>query len=224
MKALVIEDNVKMAEGLQQGLQENGFVVEVSHTGVDGEEMASTQTYDVVILDVMLPDRDGMEVCRNLRRRKASVPIIMLTSLISVEDKVQGLDAGADDYLPKPFRFEELLARVRSVMRRGQSTEGKVLRCDDLELDLYTRKVTRGEDAWQLSAREFSLLEYLMRNQNRVLSRTQIGERVWELSFEPTSNVIEVYISTLRKKIDKPGKKPLIHTVKNAGYRFGIME
>lgn len=223
MKALVIEDNVKMAEGLRQGLKENGIAAEICQGGVDGEEMAAAQAYDVVILDLMLPDRDGMEVCRNLRRRKVSTPIIILTSLSTVEDKVQGLDAGADDYLSKPFTFEELLARVRSVTRRGQSTQGKVLRCDDLELDLYTRKATRGEDSWQLSSREFSLLEYLMRNQDTVLTRTQIGDKVWELSFEPTSNVIEVYISTLRKKIDKPGKRALIHTVKNAGYRFGVM-
>jgi len=224
MRALVVEDNPKMARGIQSGLQEAGFAAEVCHSGFEGEELASGQQFDVIVLDLMLPDRDGIEVCRNLRRRKVSTPIIMLTALGTTQDKVQGLDAGADDYLAKPFKFEELVARIRALLRRGQATEGKVLRCDDLELDLYTRRASRGEQHWDLSAREFSLLEYLMRNQNRVLSRAQIGQRVWEMNFEPTSNVIDVYISSLRKKIDRNGSRPLIHTVKNAGYRFGVLD
>jgi len=148
----------------------------------------------------------------------------MLTALSSTEDKVSGLDSGADDYLVKPFEFEELLARLRALMRRGEASEGRTLRCDDLDLDLYTRTVKRGERAFELSNKEFSLLEYLMRNPNRVLSRAQIGERVWDMNFEPTSNVIDVYISALRKKVDQGQPRPLIHTVKNAGYRFGIIE
>lgn len=224
MRALVIEDNRKMAKGVQSGLQEAGFSTEICHTGSEGEDLAATQPFDVIVLDLMLPDRDGVEVCRNLRRRKVATPIIMLTALNATEDKVQALDAGADDYLSKPFRFEELVARIRALLRRGQATEGKVLRADDLELDLYTRRATRGDQHFDLPTREFTLLEYLMRNQNRVLSRAQIGERVWELDFEPTSNVIDVYISALRKKIDRQGLRPLIHTVKNAGYRFGIMD
>lgn len=224
MRALVIEDNRKMAKGVQSGLQEAGFSTEICHTGAEGEDLAATQPFDVIVLDLMLPDRDGVEVCRNLRRRKVATPIIMLTALNATEDKVQALDAGADDYLSKPFRFEELVARIRALLRRGQATEGKVLRADDLELDLYTRRATRGDQHFDLPTREFTLLEYLMRNQNRVLSRAQIGERVWELDFEPTSNVIDVYISALRKKIDRQGLRPLIHTVKNAGYRFGIMD
>lgn len=224
MRILVIEDNPKMAHSIQSAMQEAGHAVEVCHSGFEGEDLAAGTPFDVIILDLMLPDRDGVEICRNLRRRKVITPIIMLTALGAVEDKIRGLDAGADDYLPKPFRFDELLARVRSVMRRGEATEGKVLRCDDLELDLYTRRASRGDKKWDLSAREFSVLEYLMRSQNRVLSRSQIGERVWELDFEPTSNVVDVYISALRRKIDQNVERPLIHTIKNAGYRFGIMD
>lgn len=224
MRALVIEDNPKMARSIQAGLKEAGFATEVCHSGFEGEDLAAGQQYDVIILDLMLPDRDGIEICRNLRRRKVTTPIIMLTALGSIEDKVQGLDAGADDYIPKPFKFEELLARIRAILRRGQATEGKILRCDDLELDLYTRRAKRGEQHWDLSAREFALLEYLMRNQNRVLTRAQIGERVWDMDFEPTSNVIDVYISSLRRKIDQGTERPLIHTIKNAGYRFGVMD
>lgn len=224
MRALVIEDNPKMAQGIQAGLQDAGFATEVSHGGIEGEDLAAGHPFDIIVLDLMLPDRDGIEVCRNLRRRKIATPIIMLTSLGATDDKVQGLDAGADDYLVKPFKFEELVARIRALLRRGQATEGKTLRCDDLELDLYTRRASRREHAWDLPSREFALLEYLMRNQNRVLTRAQIGESVWDLNFEPTSNVIDVYISALRKKIDKDGKRPLIHTVKNAGYRFGVLD
>lgn len=224
MRVLVVEDNPKMARGIQSGLQDSGFSVEVCHTGSDGEEFAASQPFDVIVLDLMLPDRDGLEVCRNLRRRKVTTPILVLTALATTENKVEGLDAGADDYLAKPFSFEELVARIRALLRRGQATEGKVLRCDDLELDLYTRRAKRGDSHWDLPAREFSLLEYLMRNQNRVLTRAQIGERVWELEFEPNSNVIDVYISALRKKIDRTSQRPLIHTIKNAGYRFGIMD
>lgn len=224
MRALLIEDNPKIARGIQAGLEEAGFSTDVCLTGSEGEERAAGQEYDVIVLDIMLPDGDGVEICRNLRRRKVATPLIMLTALGSTEDKVNGLDAGADDFLPKPFKFEELVARIRAILRRGQATEGNVLRCDDLELDLHTRRAKRGEQQWELASREYALLEYLMRNQNRVLTRTQIGEHVWHLDFEPSSNVIDVYISSLRKKIDKDAGRPLIHTIKNAGYRFGIMD
>ncbi|MFO0859104.1 MAG: response regulator transcription factor [Phycisphaerales bacterium] len=224
MRVLVIEDNPKMARGITSGLQEAGFTTELSESGTEGEDIAAADTFDAIVLDLMLPDRDGIEICRNLRRRKVATPILMLTALDATDSKVQGLDSGADDYLTKPFKFEELVARMRALLRRGQATEGKTLRCDDLELDLYSRRATRAGQHWDLAAREFSLLEYLMRNQNRVLSRVQIGEHVWELNFEPSSNVIDVYISALRKKIDRPGLRPLIHTIKNAGYRFGILD
>ena len=223
MRVLIIEDNPKMAGSIQRGLKENGYAADVSHTGFEGEELAAGTEYDAIVLDLMLPDRDGVEVCRNLRRRSIATPVLMLTALSSTDDKVSGLDAGADDYLTKPFEFEELLARLRSLLRRGEATEGRTLRCDDLELDLYSRQATRGETTAELSNKEFALLEYLMRNQNRVLSRTQIGERVWDMNFEPESNVIDVYISSLRKKIDRGFDSELIHTIKGAGYRFGVM-
>lgn len=221
MRVLVVEDNPKMASAIERGLQQQGFVVEVSNTGFEGEELAVVREYDMIILDLMLPDRDGIDVCRNLRRQNVATPIIMLTALSATEEKIDGLDAGADDYLTKPFEFDELLARVRALLRRGDATESSTLRHDDLELDLYGRTITRGEESHELSNKEFALLEYLMRNPNRVLTRAQIGERVWDIELEPTSNVIDVYVSSLRKKIDRFHERPLIHTVKGAGYRFG---
>ncbi|MFG0243105.1 MAG: response regulator transcription factor [Phycisphaerales bacterium JB054] len=223
MRILVIEDNPKMAAGIERGLRENGYAVDVCHSGFEGEDLAAGGSYDALILDLMLPDRDGVEVCRNLRRRSVAVKILMLTALSGTDDKVSGLDAGADDYLTKPFEFEELLARLRALFRRGEASEGRTLRCDDLELDLYSRRATRGDCTVELSNKEFGLLEYLMRNPDRVLSRSQIGEKVWDMNFEPDSNVIDVYISTLRKKVDRGHERELIHTVKGAGYRFGVM-
>lgn len=223
MRILIVEDNPKMASALERGLREKGYAPDVALTGFEGEELAAREAYDAVVLDLMLPDRDGVEVCRNLRRRGSTTPVLMLTALSPTEDKIEGLDAGADDYLTKPFEFEELLARLRALLRRGEASEARWLRCDDLELDLYTRKAIRGETEHQLSNKEFALLEYLMRNQNRVLSRTQIAEKVWDMNFEPNSNVIDVYVSSLRKKIDRMQDKPLIHTIKNAGYRFGVL-
>jgi len=224
VRTLVIEDNPKMALAIQSGLQEHGMAVDVSHTGYEGEELAASEPYDAIVLDLMLPDRDGVEVCRNLRRRGVQAPVLMLTALSGTQDKVNGLDAGADDYLAKPFEFEELLARLRALMRRGQASESRILRCDDLELDLYSHVATRAGEKIELSNREFALLECLMRNENRVLSRIQIGEKVWDMNFEPTSNVIDVYISALRKKIDRGFDRPLIHTIKGAGYRFGVVD
>lgn len=224
MRVLVIEDNPKMAAAIQKGLREHGFAVDVSNTGFEGEELAASGSHDVILLDLMLPDRDGVDVCRNLRRRGIDVKIIMLTALGATQDKIQGLDAGADDYLVKPFEFEELLARIRALLRRGDASESRHLRCDDLELDLYTRVAKRAENSIDLSNKEFALLEYFMRNPNRVLSRTQIGEKVWDMAFEPSSNVVDVYVSSLRKKIDRGFERSLIHTIKGVGYRFGVLE
>lgn len=224
MRVLIIEDNPKMAAAIQRGLREHGYAADACHSGFEGEELAVSEPYDLVILDLMLPDRDGVDVCRNLRRREVSKPVLMLTALSSTGDKVAGLDAGADDYLTKPFEFEELLARVRALLRRGEATEGRTLTMEDLELDLYTRVARRGGVEHELSNKEFGLLEYLMRNPNRVLSRTQIAEKVWDMNFEPGSNVIDVYISSLRKKVDRGYERELIHTIKGAGYRFGILD
>lgn len=224
MRVLIIEDNPKMATALQRGLREHGYAADICNSGLDGEEMAANDHYDVVLLDLMLPDRDGVQVCRNLRRRGAKTRIVMLTALSGTHDKVEGLDAGADDYLPKPFELDELLARMRAVVRRGEASEARFIRLEDLELDLYSRQAVRGGEKIELSNREFAMLEFLMRNPNRVLSRAQIGENVWDMNFEPTSNIVDVYISSLRKKIDRGHPRELIHTIKGAGYRFGFVD
>lgn len=224
MRVLIVEDNPKMSLALQKGLKEHGFAADVSALGVDGEEMAASGVYDLVLLDVMLPDRDGVEVCRNIRRRGVRSKVLLLTALGATNDKVRGLDAGADDYMTKPFSFEELLARFRALLRRGEASESRYLKYDDLELDLYTRVAKRGDTTVELSNKEFALLEFLMRNPNRVLSRTQIGEKVWDMTFEPTSNVVDVYISALRRKLDRDFERELIHTFKGVGYRFGVLD
>ncbi|GMV27014.1 MAG: DNA-binding response regulator [Phycisphaerae bacterium] len=224
MRVMVIEDNPKMAAAIEKGLREHGLAVDVVHSGYEGEDLVAQGMYDVVLLDLMLPDRDGVEVCRNLRRRGSTAKILMLTALSSTDDKVHGLDAGADDYLAKPFEFEELLARIRALLRRGEASESRYLRYNDLELDLYSRRAKRGTESITLSTKEFALLEYLMRNPNRVLTRTQIGEKVWDINFLPTSNVVDVYISSLRRKADYGFSTPLIHTVKGMGYRFGVLD
>jgi len=224
MRVLVIEDNPKLATGVQRGLREHGFATDVTHTGFEAEDLAAAGVYDILILDLMLPDRDGLEVCRNLRRRGVKSKMLMLTALGSTTDKVNGLDAGADDYLTKPFEFDELLARMRALLRRGDATEARYLRCDDLELDLYTRVAARAGQTIELSNKEFSLLEYFMRNPDRVVSRTHIAEKVWDINFEATSNVVDVYVSALRRKLDRGFSRELIHTVKGVGYRFGIVD
>ena len=218
MRFLVIEDNPKLAEVIRKSLEEQGYHVDVTHSGRDGEDSAASGAYDLVVLDLMLPDHDGVELCRNLRRRKVATPILMLTALSSTSDKVTGLEAGADDYLVKPFEHEELIARVRALLRRAQAVEGAVLRFEDIEVDLVKRTVTRAGQPINLTAREFALLEYFMRNPHRVLTRTILGERVWDMNFEDESNVIEVYVSRLRSKIDKGFDKPLLHTVTGTGY------
>jgi DNA-binding response OmpR family regulator len=221
MNVIVIEDNPLVAKGIQQALQMGGYNVDVAMTGCEGEEMAASGKYDGVVLDVMLPDRDGVTVCRNLRRRGLGAPILMLTALSSTRDKVTGLDAGADDYVPKPFELDELLARVRALTRRGQMRERTTMKVDDLELDLLKRVATRGQEIIRLSAKEFALLDFLMRNAGKPLSRMMIGQKVWDMNFEPASNVVDVFISALRRKIEQPGKPKLIHTITGVGYRFG---
>lgn len=220
VRILVIEDNPKIAATLRQGFSEQGYAVDVTHTGFGGEESAALQPYDLVILDVMLPDRDGTDVCKALRRRGIATPILMLTALSATPDKIAGLNAGADDYVTKPFEFDELMARARALLRRGKAAESSVLRYCDVELDLARRTVQRGDKTIGLTAKEFALLEYFMRNTGHVLTRTSIGEHVWDMNFEPTSNVIDVYVSMLRRKIDRGFETPLIHTVIGTGYIF----
>jgi two-component system copper resistance phosphate regulon response regulator CusR len=218
MRFLVIEDNERLADLVRQGLEEQGYMVDKTTSGREGEELAAKERYDVIILDLMLPDHDGVQLCRNLRRRGISTPVLMLTALSATDEKVAGLEAGADDYLTKPFDLDEFIARVRALLRRAQSTEGARLSFGGIEMDLVARKVTRDGKRVELTAKEFALLEYFMRNPERVLTRTNIGERVWDLLFQDESNVIEVFVSRLRSKVDKGFDHPLIHTVVGTGY------
>jgi DNA-binding response OmpR family regulator len=221
VRLLVVEDNPKMAALIQQGLSEAGYAVDSVHRGRDAEADALAQQYDAILLDLMLPDVDGVEVCRNLRRQGISTPILVLTALSSLHEKVTALDAGADDYLTKPFELDELLARVRALLRRGHPQEGTTLRIDDLELDLGRHLVRRGGETIRLSNREFALLEFFVRNPNRVLMRARIAEHVWGLDFSGESNLIDVYVGLLRRKIDHDFASKLIHTVVGRGYSFG---
>jgi two-component system copper resistance phosphate regulon response regulator CusR len=218
MRLLVVEDNPKMADVLRKGLSGSGFAVDVAHSGHDGEFMAAGEAYDAIVLDLMLPDQDGLLVCRNLRRRGVHTPILMLTALATTQDKVTGLEMGADDYLTKPFEFDELVARIRALLRRGQGREAATLQFEGIEMDLLRRTVTRDGQKIKLTAKEFALLEYFLRNPNRVLTRTAIGEHVWDMNFETESNVIDVYVSILRRRVDRGFGKQLIHTVIGAGY------
>ncbi|MBX3395517.1 MAG: response regulator transcription factor [Phycisphaerae bacterium] len=224
MRILLVEDNQKMARFIRQGLVEHGYAVDVAASGTDGEEMACTEPYDLIVLDVMLPEQDGVSACRNIRRRGVKVPVLMLTALSTTGDKVQGLDAGADDYLTKPFEFDELIARIRAMLRRGQAQESSALKFDDLELDLLKRSVTRAGQKIKLTSKEFALLEYFMRHPERVLTRTNIGEHVWDMNFDSDSNVIDVYVSMLRRKIDKGFTRKLIQTVVGTGYKLSLEE
>ena len=211
----------RMAEALSRGLEGQGYAVDVAARGYEGEELAVAEPYDLIVLDIMLPDRDGLDVCRDLRRQGIATPILTLTSLSSTADKVGGLDAGADDYLTKPFDFEELLARVRALLRRGTASEASRLSYADLEIDLLERTVRRAGELIQISAKEFTMLEFFVRNPDRVLDRSTIAQKIWGLNYEPSSNVIEVYVSNLRRKLDRDFDPPLIHTVIGMGYRFG---
>lgn len=221
MQVLVIEDDASIAGVVRQGLSELGHDVDVAHDGGEGERFAREGDYDAIVLDLLLPGRSGIDVCRDLRRDGVTAPILMLTALSSTGDKVAGLEAGADDYLVKPFELEELVARLRALHRRVRGAEGSELRYDDLEISLLKRQVTRAGRRIRLTAREFSLLEYFMRHADRVLTRSAIGQAVWGTDLQYGGNVIEVYVSALRRKIDRGFARPLIHTLIGVGYRFG---
>jgi heavy metal response regulator len=217
MRILVVEDELKVASFIKKGLQEETYAVDVANDGAEGLSLIEMNVYDAVILDLMLPKRNGIEVMQEIRSRKLNVPVIMLTARDTLADKVMGLDAGADDYLTKPFAFQELLARLRSLLRRGKA-EITMLKAGDLTLDPATRRVKRGEVELSLTAKEFSLLEYMMRNVNKPLSRTTLSEHVWDINFDRMTNVVDVYINFLRNKVDKDFDKKLIHTVRGVGY------
>lgn len=218
MRILLVEDEKKVASFIKNGLEEEGYAVDHAADGLTGLSMALDRVHDLVILDINLPGRDGLAVLRELRARTIATPVLLLTVRATIEDKVIGLDTGADDYLPKPFSFQELLARVRALMRRRTETELPVLNVANLFLDPAKRSVWRDEQEIELRAKEFALLEYFMRNQGRVLSRTMIAEHVWDYDFDSTTNVIDVYVNYLRKKIDAGHDLKLLHTVRGAGY------
>jgi two-component system copper resistance phosphate regulon response regulator CusR len=217
MRVLLVEDEIKTGDYLRKGLSEHGFVVDVARRGDDGTHLALSEEYAVIVLDVMLPGADGWSVLKSIRRAKQT-PVLFLTARDAVEDRVKGLELGADDYLVKPFAFSELLARVRSLVRRGQSREPDVLKAGDLVVDLVKRRVARSEQRIDLTAKEFALLALLLRRQGEVLSRTLIAEQVWDMNFDSDTNVVEVAIRRLRAKIDDPFPRRLIHTIRGVGY------
>lgn len=218
MRILIVEDEKKVANFVRKGLQEEGYVVDVAFDGEAGLTMATEAPYDLVILDIYLPKLDGLAALRKLRERKVGTPVLLLTVRATIEDKVLGLDSGADDYLTKPFAFQELLARVRALLRRHTDANASVLQVADLVLDPVRRLVTRGTRRIDLSVKEFALLEYLMRNTDRVLTRTMIVEHVWNYDFDSETNVVDVYVNYLRRKIDAGHTPKLIHTVRGSGY------
>jgi len=220
LRILVVEDSAKMAAVLKRGLEEEGYAVDVARTGEEGLWMGVENPYDAVVLDVMLPDMDGFEVCRRLRERGQWAPVLMLTGRDGVPDRVRGLDAGADDYLTKPFSFTELAARTRALLRRGARERPARLAVGDLTLDPATRAIRRGEAAIDLSAKEFALLEYFMRHPGEVLSRPRLIEHVWDFAYDGGSNIVDVYIRYLRDKIDRPFGAHSLQTVRGAGYRL----
>ena len=218
MRILVVEDDTRMAESLAEGLREATYETDLASCGEQALELAGREPYDLILLDVMLPDIDGFEVTRRLRGRGHGEPILMLTARDGVDDRVDGLDVGADDYLVKPFAFAELLARIRALLRRKSGPSPAVLTFDDLALDPTTHQATRENTALDLSAKEFALLEFFLRNPGRVLTRTVIADHAWDYNFDPQSNVVDVYISRLRTKVESGGASRLIQTVRGVGY------
>lgn len=221
MDILVIEDDLRVSELIKRGLEEQGFSATVAYDGVMGKKLALQHSYELIITDIILPKMDGLELCKQLREANLEIPIIMLTALGTTDDKLEGFDAGADDYLVKPFEIRELMARIRVLLKRQSKTPqtySNVLKYDELELNLQNKTVKRGEVDIDLTPKEFKLLEYLLQNPERVLSRTEIAEKVWDTHFDTGTNFIDVYINYLRKKIDKSFEKKLIHTKSGMGF------
>jgi len=220
VRILVVEDEKKIASFVRKGLEAQGFTVDVAHRGDDGFTMATTRPYDAVILDIMLPARDGLSILRNLRERKIPLPVILLTARSELNERLEGLNLGADDYLTKPFHIEELIARLHAVTRRASGVSQSILAVADLTMNLLTREVRRANQTVELTTREFSLLEHLMRSPGRVLTRVEICERVWEYDFDPGTNLVDVYIQRIRKKVDGDFPEKLIETIRGVGYRI----
>jgi len=220
VRILVVEDERRIAAFIKRGLEEERYAVDLAYDGQEALDWAAFVDYDLILLDILLPKKDGIQVCRELRDRGSKMPILMLTARDTVEDRVSGLDSGADDYLVKPFAFQELLARIRALLRRQSEVKTTQLQVADLVLDTVTHRATRAGQVIELTAREYALLEFLMRHPRQVLSRTQIAEHVWDYGFYSTSNVVDVYIGYLRSKIDKGFDVKLIQTVRGAGYKI----
>jgi two-component system, OmpR family, copper resistance phosphate regulon response regulator CusR len=223
MRLLLVEDDPRIARFVAKGLREEAYAVDVTGNGDDALYEAAINSYDLIILDVMIPGRDGFEVCRELRRAGQRMPILMLTARDAVEDRISGLDHGADDYLTKPFEFRELLARLRALLRRSGELRPAQITVADLVLDTGAQSVARAGRNIPVTTKEYALLEFLARNAGRVVGRAEIAEHVWDESFDPFSNLIEVYVNRLRRKIDSSGGKPLLHTRRGAGYIFGVV-
>jgi DNA-binding response OmpR family regulator len=220
LRILLVEDNQRLSDSLKRSLAEDGYAVDVAYDGEEGEAWGLSYDYDAIILDIMLPKKDGLAVCRNLRDERVKSPIIMLTARDTVDDRVSGLDSGADDYLVKPFALEELLARLRALLRRDADDKSPELRVGDLCLDPATHRVERAGQPINLTAKEFSLLEYFMRNRGRIVTREMAEDHIWSYDFQASSNVVDVYVRRLRRKIDDPFETRLLETVRGAGYRL----
>jgi two-component system copper resistance phosphate regulon response regulator CusR len=222
MRILLVEDEARMAHAIKRGLRGAAYAVDVARDGEDALYQASINDYDAVILDVMIPKLDGFEVCRELRAKGSRIPVLMLTARDAVEDRIGGLDTGADDYLTKPFEFGELLARLRALLRRGQELRPTIITVGDLEIDTRGQRVRRKGQLIELTTKEYTLLEYLARNAGKVVGREEISEHVWDDTFDPFSKLIEVYINRLRRKVDEPFGTPLIYTRRGAGYELRV--
>ncbi len=220
MRILVVDDDRRLCAVIKRGLLEEAYAVDLAYDGEEGEYLAEVNPYDLIILDIMLPNKDGIEVCHELRTKKINTPILMLTAKDTVEDRVRGLDTGADDYLVKPFAFNELLARVRALLRREGMLKSPELRVGDLTMNTLTRQVWRGQRPIELTTKEYVILEYFMRHPNVVVTRTMVEEHAWDYDFDSLSNLVDVYIRRLRRKIDSEGEDSLIQTVRGAGYRL----
>jgi len=220
MRILIVDDDRRLCNIVKRGLIEEAYVVDVAYDGEEGEYLAEINPYDLIILDIMMPKKDGIEVCRDLRSRNINTPIMMLTAKDAVEDRVKGLDAGADDYLVKPFAFSELLARIRALLRRESSSKSAELQVGDLVLNTRTRELWKEKRIIEMTTKEYTILEYLMRHPNMVVTRTMIEEHAWDYDFDSLSNLVDVYIRRLRRKIDDGKKESTIQTIRGAGYRL----